>query len=95
MDKGFVAGCGGGISGTALDLAFDAAALYGEGGVSAACATAEASTISYNVCKTVGRVAGAAFSCTPTGKGAQLGMGAVSTGLNVAKASQPSGKCCC
>ena len=83
--EGFMAGCSGGITGTFIDLAVDAAALYGEGGAAAACATAESSTIAYNVCKTVGRLAGAAFSCTPPGKVTQAVVGTAKMGINAVK----------
>ena len=83
--EGFLAGCSGGISGTAIDLAFDATALYGEGGLATAYAGAEASTISYHASKTLGRVAGAAFSLTPQGKALQASMNAASTATTVAK----------
>ncbi|MBA3238334.1 MAG: hypothetical protein H0T62_08335 [Parachlamydiaceae bacterium] len=74
--------------GTAIDLAFDAAALYGEGGLTAACATAESTAISYNIFKTIGRVAGAAFSCAPVGKGAQVCMNVANVGVNVTKGAK-------
>lgn len=83
--EGLVCGLSGGLTGTAIDLAIDAYAIYGQGGVSAACAGASTSTITYNVCKTIGQVAGAAISLTPLGKSVQAGMGGVSSGLNLAK----------
>lgn len=88
ITEGFLSGCAGGISGAAIDLALDATTLYGEGGLSAACATATSSTISYNVCKTIGCVAGAAFSCTPAGKAAQVGLNVAKLGVDTIKTAK-------
>ncbi len=79
--EGFLAGCSGGLLGTATDLAINGVGLYAEGGIAAACATAEASTIACTISKTIGQVAGAAFNCALAGKVAHMGMKAASTAL--------------